>query len=300
MTAADIAAALGDARREGRSWRCRCPLHGGRSLTLRDGEGGRLLITCWAGCGRIDVLADLRGRGLLSERADHRRGIAAPPRRDNRDDDARRIACARRIWGATDDARTSPVARYLAGRGIVLDLWPASLRWAPRCPHPSGERLPAMIGLVEHCNCGVVGIHRTYLRADGAGKAGSEPAQAGLGPLGGGSVRLGTPRMGEPLLLAEGIETALSGTVATGWPSWAALSAGGLKALVLSYNITDVIILADNDRNGVGQRAAYDAAQRFLAEDRRARVAMPPEPDTDFADMLTGNAAADMETCDVA
>jgi len=41
MTAAEIAAALGDARREGRAWRCRCPLQGGRSLVLRDGNGGR-------------------------------------------------------------------------------------------------------------------------------------------------------------------------------------------------------------------------------------------------------------------
>jgi hypothetical protein len=39
MTAAEIAAALGDARREGRAWRC--PLHSGRSLVLRDGNGGR-------------------------------------------------------------------------------------------------------------------------------------------------------------------------------------------------------------------------------------------------------------------
>jgi hypothetical protein len=31
MNAAAIAATLGDARREGRAWRCRCPLHGGRS-----------------------------------------------------------------------------------------------------------------------------------------------------------------------------------------------------------------------------------------------------------------------------
>jgi hypothetical protein len=34
MSAADIAHALGDARREGRTWRCRCPLHDGRSFTL--------------------------------------------------------------------------------------------------------------------------------------------------------------------------------------------------------------------------------------------------------------------------
>lgn len=62
MTAAAIAAALGDARREGHVWRCRCPLHGGRSLTLRDGEAGRILVTCWGGCDRLDVLAELRRR----------------------------------------------------------------------------------------------------------------------------------------------------------------------------------------------------------------------------------------------
>jgi hypothetical protein len=39
MTAADVAHALGGARREGRDWRSRCPLHNGRSLTLHNGEG---------------------------------------------------------------------------------------------------------------------------------------------------------------------------------------------------------------------------------------------------------------------
>ena len=39
MSAAMIAAALGDPRREGRAWRCRCPLHGGHSLVLRDAAG---------------------------------------------------------------------------------------------------------------------------------------------------------------------------------------------------------------------------------------------------------------------
>jgi hypothetical protein len=47
MTAAPIAAALGEARREGLAWRSRCPLHGGRNLVLRDGDAGRVLVTCW-------------------------------------------------------------------------------------------------------------------------------------------------------------------------------------------------------------------------------------------------------------
>ena len=51
MNAAAIAAALGDARREGCAWRCPCPLHGGRSLLLRDGAGC-VLVTCEDGCWR--------------------------------------------------------------------------------------------------------------------------------------------------------------------------------------------------------------------------------------------------------
>ena len=41
-----VARALGDARREGRTRRCRYSLHGGRSLTLRDGDGGALFVWC--------------------------------------------------------------------------------------------------------------------------------------------------------------------------------------------------------------------------------------------------------------
>src|SRR5215831_5443868 len=75
MSAAKIAQLLGNARREGRAWRCCCPLHNGRSLTLRDGDGGRLLVQCWGGCDRLDVLQELRRRGLLEGRTtDCRRG----------------------------------------------------------------------------------------------------------------------------------------------------------------------------------------------------------------------------------
>jgi hypothetical protein len=53
-SAEEIAAALGG-RREGRNWRCRCPLHGGFSLILKDGDAGRVLATCWGGCDRADA-----------------------------------------------------------------------------------------------------------------------------------------------------------------------------------------------------------------------------------------------------
>jgi putative DNA primase/helicase len=104
MSAADIAVALGGARREGRGWRCRCPLHQGRSLTLRDGEGGCVLVTCWGGCDRLDVLAELRRRGLLDGRnADHRQ----PSPQTSQREDVARTARAFAIWHETRPAGVS-------------------------------------------------------------------------------------------------------------------------------------------------------------------------------------------------
>jgi predicted DNA-binding transcriptional regulator AlpA len=48
------------------------------------------------------------------------------------------------------------------------------------------------------------------------------------------------------------------------------------------------------------QRAAHDAAARWLAEGRRVRIALPPEPDTDFADLLVADASAAEEARHVA
>ena len=129
MKAAEIAAALGRARREGRNWRCLCPVHRGCSLTLRDGSKA-LLVKCWAGCNSDEVLAELRQRGLLDGRSDAAQPSPVVARGDDRADAAERTAWALRIWHAARDARGSPVAGYLAGRGITPPP-PQSVRWAP-------------------------------------------------------------------------------------------------------------------------------------------------------------------------
>jgi phage/plasmid primase-like uncharacterized protein len=113
-----------------------------------------------------------------------------------------------------------------------------------------------------------------------------------FGPIAGGAVRFGMPRAGEWIAIAEGIETALSVAVACSIPVWAALSAVGIKNLILPAEASHIVICADHDANGVGERAARDAATRWLAECRRVRVAKPPKLDSDFNDVLTGDAAA--------
>jgi putative DNA primase/helicase len=156
--------------------------------------------------------------------------------------------------------------------------------------HPSGGIWPAMIALVTR---GVddmpIAIHRTFLARNGTGKAPVEPQKMMLGPCRGSAVRLAG--VSDLLMVGEGIETTLSAMQATGLPGWAALSSSGLRGLVLPPTVNAVIILADHDRNGAGEHAARVAAERWVAEGRLVRIAMPPKPDTDFADMLVGRSS---------
>jgi hypothetical protein len=289
MTAAEIAAALGAARRSGGWWRCLCPAHSSRGATLaiRDGDRG-LIAKCFAGCDRRDVLAALKQRLLIGYTGAgngtfrHFAGRAS--------DDVARIVAARRMWDRAREAVGTPVAAYLAGRGVSIPP-PRSLRWAPSLRRLDGSFAPAMVAIVEHVERNIVGGHRTWLARDPAGNW-QRLYRATLGPIGGGAVRLALA--GELLMIGEGIETCLAAMQATGLPAWAALSTSGMVALVLPPLPRDatVVILADHDANGAGERAAQAAAARWLAEGRRVRIAMPPEPGSDFNDVLMGRAYA--------
>jgi hypothetical protein len=143
--------------------------------------------------------------------------------------------------------------------------------------------MPALVGLVEHVDRGITGVHRTFLTPDHR-----RHDRAALGAIRGAAVRLGMPRAGEWLAIGEGIETTAAAMIACGLPGWAALSASGVRALLLPPEATHIIVCADHDRSGTGERAAHDAPARWLAEGRRVRIAMPPEVGTDMADLLSG------------
>jgi putative DNA primase/helicase len=287
MSAAGIASALGNAQRSGRWCRCRCPVHASRgpTLVLGDDDHG-LIVHCHAGCDSRDIFAELRRRRLVEDRGErYLESRSSPLRHDN----VHGIAVAHRLWEAGPNALGSPVRRYLRSRGIQMPSQHC-LRWAPACRHPSGRGLPAMLARIDNVDGELIGVHRTFLRPDGSGKANVEPQKAMLGLAAGGAVRLGAAE--DTLLIGEGIETTMAGMVATGLPGWAALSTSGLVTLALPPNVRQVVILADHDANGAGKRAARAAAQRWLSEGRRVRIAMPPEPGTDFNDLLLDHADA--------
>ena len=117
MSAAGIARQLGG-QRQGHNWRCPfCPRGCGYSLSLSDGEDGRLLAFCFGGCDFNEIMLALVEYGLLDgDDGD----LSAPPGRPCRpfrndaDQRRRKIQQAREIYdsGAWDER----IAVYLRSR----------------------------------------------------------------------------------------------------------------------------------------------------------------------------------------
>ena len=284
MRAGAIARRLGG-RRQGNNWRCPCPLDCGYSLSLSDGDDGRLLALCFGGCTFDKVTLALVAHGLLDDDDDagddphvSRRVAVCQP-------DPKQIAHARQIYDSgVQDAR---IQTYLRSRRIGLTS--PILKFQEQAPHRLGARLPAMLAPVVDIDGEQIGAHMTYLRRDGAGKADlpKEYQRECRGVIHGGAIRLAEHDPDAELIVAEGIESAFSAMQLFGRAGWAAVYAGGLKTLELPPTVRAVIIAADNDASGAGQRNALAAYDRWTAEGRSVRIKTPPDVGDDFNDVLT-------------
>lgn len=270
----------------------RCPAHGDRrpSLTLSDGPNGRLLAHCKTGCSFADVLAALRGLGIVEAGRLPQTDPAELARyqEEQRREAEKKARQALGIWTEAQPIGGTVAETYLRGRGITCPL-PETLRFHPECWHgATAKRLPAMVARID----GAEGfaVHRTYLAADGSGKAQVDPAKAMLGAVAGGAVRLTEGH--DALAVAEGIETALSlscGLLEAPTTIWAALSAPGLRALRLPPQPGVIIIATDNDAAGI--EAGQDLARRAYGLRWSVSTLTPPEGVNDWNDYLRGGAA---------
>jgi hypothetical protein len=147
-----------------------CPAHANTNtpaLSLSDGDNGRLLIRCFAGCRFPAVLNALQGLGIVD-----RCGALSPlgpssstdilhRREDEEFNAVKRASQALRLWKEAAPISGTLAEAYARARGITCTL-PNTLRFHPECWHgPSAARLPAMIAWVDGCKRPA--IHRTYL-----------------------------------------------------------------------------------------------------------------------------------------
>ena len=273
------------AHRQGSNWRCACPLDCGYMLSLAEGEGGKLLAYCHGGCDFAAILAALVGYGLLDDDDGANLPHESPVRKSDIADRKFRIEGACRIYSQSADA--PQIETYLRSRAIALSS--PVLRFCQSAPHRLGTRRPAMVAPIVDINGQQTGAHLTYLRSDGTGKADlpKEFQRECRGVIGGGVIRLATHDPECELLVGEGVETALSAMEIFKRPGWAAVYAGNLKEdLMLPPEVRRVVITADNDESGTGQKNALAAKQRWLSQGRAVRIVIPPRIGTDFNDFL--------------
>ena len=278
----DLASRFRLARRPG-GYGGDCPACGyADAFTARTTREGRTALHCFNGCDR-DALHDAARCALGS-------GWMPPPRPDAARVQANRQSrqnAAQRLWQRSHPCPGTLAETYLARRGIGHAATSSALRFQADCPHPGGTRLPALVSAVRNGAGAVVAVQRTYLASDGL-KAAVDPARATLGPVWGAAVQLNP--CGPELAVGEGMESSASAGLIFGLPAWAALSAGNLAALVLPLEVRRVLIAVDYDRPG--RDAAAVAQQRWLAEGRTVRLAMPNTPGTDLNDLVQAGLTA--------
>jgi putative DNA primase/helicase len=141
-----------------------------------------------------------------------------------------------------------------------------------------------MVFPVSDHECKLLGLSATWLNPDATDKRKLEPQRQFFGPSKGGFIQLGKwPDPNKPLIIAEGIETALSAMQLTGFNGIAALSANNMPHVIVPPCVA-LIICADNDE--AGRKAAEQLAENQPIE-RRVRIALVDGPDGyDFNDAL--------------
>lgn len=246
---------------------CRCPAHedSDPSLSIRQGDRG-ILVTCFAGCSREDVLREL---GRI--RPGQRYPLPDPA-------DPPHAANVQRIWDQAVDVRGTFAERYLARRNLLPP--PPDIRFHPRCPYlpkPNTLFLPTLLIAVRKLRK-LVAVQRIILdekTADYVRK-----------------VMLGTPLSGawrgraggSTLAIAEGFETADAFWRLNNIPCWASLGARRLSQLIIPPSITTLLIAEDNDPEG--RRAGAQAEEHYARPGLLIRRSPPPFPFNDWAEAL--------------
>jgi len=194
------------------------------------------------------------------------------------------------------------IKRYYTHRGLTVDPSPyIGLMLNEKYTDQYEElELPAMVALfLNHGD--PVCVHRTYLDPDGDGKADVEKQKKFSpaiypGATSGCAIQLRDYSQGL-LGIAEGIETAESIYEATRLGTWAAGSAGNMSKFNPPDDVKRLCVFADNDKLGVGLKAAKALRERMKDRDIAVRIYMPPDIDgvNDWLDILVKYGAEEMK-----
>lgn len=271
---------------------------------LRHGQYRDTFAWCreWLGFGTIGAAE----RTMIDARRTAKRIEEKQASADDRD---KHRAHAFGLWTQGAAISGTAVETYLSWRGIDLDRLakpPGILRCLPSHRHTeSGQTWPVMAaGLVRYNADGggaQVGIHRTFLAADGRGKAPVTPTkkiwpagwEGGVIPLAQGENRCAlrealSDGLVETLALCEGIEDGLTLALAQPkWRVWAVGTLGNLAHVTLPVNVGELIVAQDNDwGKPQAERAFQFGVDRLARQGVRVAVIRAGGGAKDFNEQL--------------
>lgn len=228
---------------------------------------------------------------------------------------------AQPIAGSPVEAYLAGRAINLRDLGAV----PGSLRFDPDCRYwwrqidrSTGEvfeidqRGPAMLAAIVGDGPDMIAVHRTWLARDPNGRWTKArilhpgtgevlPVKKVLGDMKGGSIRLGNgigPRggkgpglssapQGSRVVVAEGIETALSARILRPQERvLAAVSLPNMADIWLPPGITEVVLISDGDSNDQARAQMDRATASHQRQGRRVRIWASDVPGEDLNDAL--------------
>lgn len=207
---------------------------------------------------------------------------------------------AQRLYGTgTPAGKHHAAKKYFEARGIprTLEIASSSGLRIIEIHRGNGDIAPVLVAPMRSLSEELKGIQRTGLNWSGEKQniPGADVDRAMLGKKKSGGAVLESYgfRIGESrsrLFIGEGLETTLSGLESyenqgSGYVAW---DAENLQIVPVSIaeQYRAVIILADNDASGVGQRAANILAMRLFEAGALCMIALPPVVGTDWNDVI--------------
>lgn len=236
----------------------------------------------WLGLMPLPAPTAAKTRKAKAEPALEEAELPAPPPAEPPSEPTQFAAKVANIIVQSGPAQGTPAEVYLRSRGITLPL-PQSIRYREGAMRQYG----ALVGLATDDAGEVLAVQQVSLTADGE-KAPVTPAKRTNKAVEGWAERSAVRVPGRaPIILCEGIETALSIAQATGQETWACLGISNMAKAPLPDG-AEVIVARDGDIPGSPADGQVERALATL-KDRGfiALLASPPQ-DQDFNDVLQG------------
>ena len=259
-----------------------------RSVTLRIGADGRVVVNTWGRSQWWEVMDDLRDRGLIDENKMPigTGGRARTSYPDPVRDDAERLRVAAAIWSCGSKLTDRSLAqRHAVSRRIERLLpGPTVLRNCPAAPikayDPKCRRThPAMLAAVCDRHGAFTAVEVTYLDPNARRSRQVRLSRKTIGPVPPGSA-IRIDEVDEDMVAGEGLFSSLSGSERFALPAWALLSTRNMRSFVPPRGVRRLLIAAD--RGADGEASANIARDRARANGVRAWVEYPPLPFGDW------------------